>query len=224
MRALSSIVCAILPVALSTHQATPFGRFQGTVQTVWLEDGRRMRLLQDFHFLEPDSTEWIAPRDSSIDGASIPQVFWSFIGGPFEGRYRNASVVHDVACVVKTRPWRRVHRMFYLASRTGGVGVVNAKVMFGAVFLFGPHWPTPPGGSGHGGGAPGGAASVVMARAPRQPPLPPDQAFLRMREYIRRNPKISLASIEALTRERLLLAIPEVPRIFRGLLEEPSNR
>jgi len=45
-----------------------------------------------------------------------------------------------------------------------------------------------------------------------------------MREYIRRNPEISLASIEALTRERLLLAIPEVPRIFRGLLEEPANR
>ena len=224
MRALSSIVCAILPVALSTHQATPFGRFQGTVATEWLDDGRRMRLLRDFRFLEPDSTEWIAPRDSSIDGASIPQVFWSFIGGPFEGRYRNASVVHDVACVVKTRPWRRVHRMFYLASRTGGVGVVNAKVMFGAVFLFGPHWPTPPGGSGHGGGAAGGAARFVMAQDTLQPTLSTDQDFLRMREYIRRNPEISLASIEALTRERLLLAIPEVPRIFRGLLEEPSNR
>ena len=220
MRALGLIVCAILAVALSTHQATPFGRFQGTVQTEWLDDGRRMRLLQDFRFLEPDSTEWIAPRDSSIDGASIPQVFWSFIGGPFEGLYRNASVVHDVACVVKTRPWRRVHRMFYLASRTGGVGAANAKVMFGAVFHFGPRWPTPPGRSGHGGGA----ARFVMAQDTLQPTLSTDQDFLRMREYIRRNPEISLASIEALTRERLLLAIPEVPRIFRGLLEEPSNR
>src|SRR5216110_1473807 len=84
MRVLGAIVCAILPVALSTHQATPFGRFQGRVETEWLDDGRRMRLLQDFRFLEPDSTEWIPPRDSSIDGASIPQVFWSFIGGPFE--------------------------------------------------------------------------------------------------------------------------------------------
>src|SRR5438034_3210995 len=153
MRALSSIVLAILPVALSTHQATPIGRFQGTVATEWLDDGRRMRLLQDFRFLEPDSTEWIAPRDSSIDGASIPQVFWSFIGGPFEGRYRNASVVHDVACVVKTRPWRRA----------------------------------------------GGAAWFVMAQDTLQPTLSTDQDFLRMREYIRRNPEIILASIEALS-------------------------
>src|SRR5216110_1466803 len=220
MRVLGAIVCAILPVALSTHQATPFGRFQGRVETEWLDDGRRMRLLQDFRFLEPDSTEWIAPRDSSIDGASIPQVFWSFIGGPFEGRYRNASVVHDVACVVKNRPWRQVHRMFYLATRTGGVGALNAKVMFGAVFLFGPQWPTPAQAPGHSGGA----AGFVIAQDTLRPPLSTDEDFLRMREYIRSHPGIDLASIEGLTRESLVRAIPEVPRMFRGLLEEPPNR
>src|SRR5712692_9140850 len=30
--------------------------------------------------------------------ASIPRAFWSVIGGPLEGQYRNASVFHDVAC------------------------------------------------------------------------------------------------------------------------------
>lgn len=35
-------------------------------------------------------------------------LFWSFIGGPFEGKYRNASVVHDFLCKVQKRPWRSV--------------------------------------------------------------------------------------------------------------------
>ena len=220
MRGLGSILVAMLPLVLTADQATPFGRFRGVVQAEWLDDGRRMRLVADFGFVQPDSTVWIAPKDSIIDGASIPRVFWSFIGGPFEGRYRNASVVHDVACVVKNRPWRQVHRMFYLATRTGGVGALNAKVMFGAVFLFGPQWPTPAQAPGHSGGA----AGFVIAQDTLRPPLSTDEDFLRMREYIRSHPGIDLASIEGLTRESLVRAIPEVPRIFRGLLEEPPNR
>ena len=220
MRGLGSIFVATLPLVLIAHQATPFGRFQGVVQTQWLDDGRRMRLVADFGFVQPDSTVWIAPKDSIIDGASIPRVFWSFIGGPFEGRYRNASVVHDVACVVKDRPWRAVHRMFFLASRAGGVGALNAKVMFGAVFLFGPRWPTPAHVPGHSGGA----AGFDIARDALQPPLSSDADFLRMREYIRSHPGMEVESIEGLTRESLVRAIPQVPKAFRGLVEEPLER
>ena len=78
-----------------------------------------------------------APAGSEIDGASTPQAFWSIIGGPFDGAYRNASVVHDVACVRKKERWEAVHRMFYDASLCGGVEVTKAKVMYAAVYLFG---------------------------------------------------------------------------------------
>src|SRR2546426_12134788 len=108
MRGLDSILVAMLPLVLTAAQATPFGRFQGVVQAEWLDDGRRMRLVADFGFFQPDSTGWIAPKDSIIGGASIPRVFWSFFGGPFEGRFRNASAVPHVACVVKNRPRRQV--------------------------------------------------------------------------------------------------------------------
>jgi hypothetical protein len=62
------------------------------------------------------------------------------IGGPFEGRFRNASVVHDVACVIRDRPWQEVHRMFHDACRCGGVGAAKAATMYYAVYQFGPRW------------------------------------------------------------------------------------
>ena len=46
----------------------------------------------------------------------------------------------DVACVERSRPWRDVHRMFYEACRCGGVAAVTAKMMYYAVFHFGPRW------------------------------------------------------------------------------------
>jgi len=74
--------------------------------------------------------------------ASIPRLAWTIIGGPFEGLYRDASVIHDVACVEKSRPWLQVHRTFYLAMLASGVTTVKAKVMYAAVYHFGPRWST----------------------------------------------------------------------------------
>jgi hypothetical protein len=117
-----------------------FGHFKGEVKTQWLPDGRTMALLADFGYVDPDGQEWDAGTGSKIDGASIPQVFWSIIGGPFEGQYRNASIVHDVACQQKNRDWRAVHKMFYSACRCGGVNELEAKILYSAVYHFGPRW------------------------------------------------------------------------------------
>ncbi len=66
-----------------------------------------MTLLSELRYIDPDGVVWIAPAGSVVDGASIPRVLWSFMGGPFDGKYRNASVLHDVAYDQKTRPWQR---------------------------------------------------------------------------------------------------------------------
>ena len=100
-----------------------------------------MRLLEQFSFIDPNSTEWVAPAGSIVDGASIPQLAWSLIGGPFEGKYRNASVIHDVACGQKARPWELVHETFYFAMLASGVSIWKAKTMYAAVYHFGPRWP-----------------------------------------------------------------------------------
>ena len=77
----------------------------------WEDDGRQMTLVEPFAYVDPRLARWPAAAGSSIDGASIPRAFWTVIGGPFAGEFRNASVVHDVACDVRDRPWRAVHRM-----------------------------------------------------------------------------------------------------------------
>ena len=76
-----------------------------------------------------------------MDGASIPQTFWAIVGGPFEGKYRFASIVHDRYCRAHGgHTWQEVHRMFYEACVAGGTDETLAKVMFAAVYHFGPRW------------------------------------------------------------------------------------
>jgi len=117
-----------------------WGHFVGDVVAKWDGNGRDMILVEPFAYVDPGSLRWDAPSGSVVDGASIPRAFWSLIGGPFEGRFRHASVVHDVACVVRDRSWQSVHRMFHDACRCGGVGAAQAVTMYYAVHHFGPRW------------------------------------------------------------------------------------
>lgn len=123
--------------------STPFGKFEGRVKTVWEDDGRNMRLEEDFAYVDARGKRWVAPKGSLINGASIPQPFWSVIGGPFEGSFRNASVVHDVGCDQQKESWEDVHHMFHDACRCGGVSSKKAKLLYYAVYNFGPRWSRP---------------------------------------------------------------------------------
>lgn len=117
-----------------------FGQFEGDVVARWSDGGRDMTLVEPFAYVDPQSVRWDAPAGSVVDGASIPRALWSLVGGPFTGRYRAASVVHDVACATRERAWQQVHRMFYDACRCGGVGRIQATGMYYAVHHFGPRW------------------------------------------------------------------------------------
>jgi hypothetical protein len=74
------------------------GRYDGEAVVRLLDDGRRVQLVEDFGFIDQADARWDVPKGAIVDGASIPQPLWSIIGGPFEGRYRDASIVHDWYC------------------------------------------------------------------------------------------------------------------------------
>jgi len=118
--------------------------FEGEVRVEWLHhvgEDRAMKLLDEFAFVDDRGVRWVAPVGSIIDGASIPEMLWSSANGtPYVGDYRRATVLHDVACVERTRPSADVHRMFYDAMVTDGVASFRALKMYTAVRLFGPHW------------------------------------------------------------------------------------
>lgn len=139
MKLLTTLVLLLITNMVN---AQSFGSFVGKVIASWNPDGRTMVLAEPFAYIDPAGMRWDAPAGSTIDGASIPQLAWSIIGGPFEGKYRDSSVIHDVACVEKRRPWKSVHYTFYTGMLASGVGGAKAKIMYGAVYHFGPRWPT----------------------------------------------------------------------------------
>ena len=123
--------------ALQSHK---WGYYSGFPETRWDPDGRSMTLLNELRYTDPKGTVWVAPAGSHVDGASIPKSLWSIMGGPFEGKYRNASVLHDVSYDQHNRPWQECDLMFYNAMRCSGVSAVEAGTMYYALYKFGRHW------------------------------------------------------------------------------------
>jgi hypothetical protein len=122
------------------EQSHKWGYYSGAPVTKWDSDGRTMTLLSELRYTDPKGEVWIAPPGSVVDGASIPRSLWTVMGGPFEGKYRNASVLHDVSYDQHNRPWEECDRMFYNAMRCSGVGKVEAGTMYYALYKFGHHW------------------------------------------------------------------------------------
>ena len=132
-----------LPWREAATQSHPWGYYNGSPETRWNPDGRSMTLLNELRYTDPHGEVWVASAGSVVDGATVPRVLWTFMGGPFEGRYRNASVLHDVAYGQRNRPWQDCDRMFYNAMRCSGVSAVQAKTIYYALYRFGWHWRFP---------------------------------------------------------------------------------
>ncbi len=129
---------------ISPEGVADHGRFEGLPAKIALEDdGRSATLLEPISYVSAAETEWPVPSGAWLDGASIPRAFWSIIGGPFEGRYREPSIVHDHFCITRTRTWRDTHRMFHTAMLCRRVSGFKARIMYYAVYRFGPRWPDP---------------------------------------------------------------------------------
>lgn len=116
------------------------GRFLSSPKVQFNPDGLTVTLLEDLKYLDPQGLCWMSPRNAKGDGASIPRPFWSFIGSPLRGNYVPASIIHDFYCSTRTRTWRAVHRVFYHAMLSSEVPLAQAKVMYAAVYCFGPRW------------------------------------------------------------------------------------
>src|SRR6266516_7575263 len=174
-------------VRFAEKQPNKWGHYSGYVEARWENDGRTMTLLSELRYSDPEGVVWIAPAGSVVDGASIPRSLWSIMGGPFEGKYRDASVLHDVAYEEKTRPWKQCDRMFYNAMRCSGVSPTEAKTMYYALYRHGRHWK-------HLRGV-AGAIAVEEETVPRALPVS-EEEIEETRSWIE-NANPSLSQIEA---------------------------
>lgn len=140
-RTVATLVLQALVLYCSVANAQ--GTFTGRVAVEWLtgqNPERDMKLLEPFTFIDGTGRRWRIPAGTVVNGASIPQGFWTLVGSPYTGNYRRASVVHDHYCDTKDEPWQSVHRMFYHAMVAGGVPTLEAKILYGAVYAGGPRW------------------------------------------------------------------------------------
>ncbi|WP_158618368.1 DUF1353 domain-containing protein [Candidimonas sp. SYP-B2681] len=94
---------------------------------------RNMRLLEDFWYVDPAGFKWPAPKDSVINGASIPRPLWSVVGSPFTDDYRRASVVHDVACADPLVNRKEADEMFFYACLAGGCSMRQSRILYAGV-------------------------------------------------------------------------------------------
>lgn len=141
MREIAALDARTPAAAALTEAAEDFGAYEGLPPEVaLLDEGRMVRLLKPLAYVTEAGERWPVEAGILVDGASIPRVFWSLIGGPFEGRYRNASIIHDRYCDLRSRGWEATHRMFHDAMRCSGVPLLKAKAMYYAVYRFGSRW------------------------------------------------------------------------------------
>ncbi len=134
-RCLGSLV--LLLCTTSAHAQS----FSGSFEFRWLSEPqnkhRMMELLSPVSFTDKKGKVWSVPANWKIDGASIPQVFWTVAGSPFDGNYRRASVIHDHYCDVDTEFTKDTHDMFKEASLFDGVSFAKATAMRIAIGIGG---------------------------------------------------------------------------------------
>jgi hypothetical protein len=110
------------------------------IKVLWLNSRGRVKLLESLEYTDPSGKKWLAPKGSIVIGASFPLPFQEAFGGPYDGKYVMASVIHDVASYEKKRPWQQVHKAFYHAMLASGVDPEKAELMYTAVYQAGPRW------------------------------------------------------------------------------------
>jgi len=130
-----------------THASHCVGCFRGlpvSLEEIAGSNPVRKKLQRDLFYTDAAGLIWKASAGDITDGASIPDAFIGVIGDRFEPDFLPAAIIHDhyTDDAHKVRPWTDTARVFYEAMVTNNTPIVKAKVMYYAVYVFGPHWGT----------------------------------------------------------------------------------
>lgn len=183
-----SLCFSISAAMAQSGTSTSYGRFEGPLILRMEDDGRIATLMQPYVYVDGGGRRWTVPQGAQVNGASIPREFWTVLGGPYEGRYRNASVIHDYFCEPEHRQYsfQATHRMFYEGMRAMRVSENRAQLMYYAVRRWGPRW-DPPGAAANSNAAPFGENMLVTAIIPPSTSRPSRDELDAMEQNIEEN-------------------------------------
>jgi hypothetical protein len=140
------IPAAFTPNGTLVNAVTGTNVFKGNVIAEFLspkkatDTYRDIKLIQPFGYIDPRGVHWDAPAGYVTNGASIPPSLWAVVGGPFDGPYRDAAVLHDYYCDSKLRSSDDTHRMYYEAAIARGTSENIASTMYAGIIFGGPKW------------------------------------------------------------------------------------
>ena len=115
---------------------------EADVRLVFPRQGNRAhaQLLAPLVWQDLDGATFTVPHGYVSDGASIPKLLWSVFGGPFDGAYIRAAILHDWQCSQRVQTSTQVHERFYRSMRADNVRWVIARSFYCAVLTWGPQW------------------------------------------------------------------------------------
>ena len=96
-----------------------------------LKASRFIKLVEDFSY-----GDIVVPKGFVCDGASIPRIFWTVVGSPYD-RFLFAAVIHDWMCVNKEDYTRKEADNTFLECMTElGIKTWRRDIMWRAVSLL----------------------------------------------------------------------------------------
>ena len=95
------------------------------------------KLIRPFEYHPDIGKKIVVPIDFVSDGASIPKLAYSIIGGPWTGRYAEAAIIHDWLYFSQTTTRKQADIIFIKAMRVLGVSWWRRIAMYRAVRTFG---------------------------------------------------------------------------------------
>lgn len=107
-------------------------RFTGSYE-IKAYDAYRFITLAELSYTTKKGITHTVPIDFITDGASIPKIFWSWIGSPFTGLYRRSSLIHDRLYAIQKTTRLYADRVFLEGMKDDGVSFWKRQMMFYAV-------------------------------------------------------------------------------------------
>lgn len=99
-------------------------------------DFKLARVEETFTYTSDNGETVTVKKGFITDGASIPKIAWSLIGGPF-GEYAYAAFVHDFSYCYKLFSRKVCDKIFKNAMKDLNVEWFKRNVMYWAVRMFG---------------------------------------------------------------------------------------
>lgn len=100
-------------------------------------DDETYHLEKKYYAILPDGQTLIVDSGFSFDGASIPELLYSFIGDPYSGRYVRAAFIHDCLYASELLPRKECDSIFLEIMKEHGVNWLKRNSMYLAVRVGG---------------------------------------------------------------------------------------